>query len=133
MLSHPAATQTLVREVFADVHMLTHLSSPTESGACIGPGKIALLEAIEASGSISGAGRLLKMSYKRAWDLIEDLNNNFAEPMVITATGGSHGGGAQLTSNGKILIKHYREIEQTAHAAVRSRLHLVGKMTLGTN
>jgi molybdate transport system regulatory protein len=91
------------------------------------------LEAIEASGSISGAGRLLKMSYKRAWDLIEDLNNNFAEPMVITATGGSHGGGAQLTSNGKILIKHYREIEQTAHAAVRSRLHLVGKMTLGTN
>ncbi len=99
-----------------------------ESGACIGPGKIALLEAIEESGSISGAGRLLKMSYKRAWDLIEDMNRNFAEPVIVTATGGSHGGGAQLTSSGKALIAHYREIELAAHEAARSRLHEVGRM-----
>jgi len=84
-------------------------------GARVGPGKIALLEAIAQAGSIAGAGRILKMSYKRAWDLVEELNRNFGVPVVAKAPGGAKGGGAQLTESGAALVKYYREIETAAH------------------
>ena len=83
-------------------------------GARIGPGKVALLEAIAASGSISGAGRTLKMSYRRAWDLVEQLNRSLGEPVVETETGGAGGGGARLTPAGSRLVQQYRAMEQAA-------------------
>jgi molybdate transport system regulatory protein len=92
------------------------------AGIRVGPGKIALLEAIDAEGSIAGAGRKLKMSYKRAWDLTEELNKNFGDPLVAKSPGGSHGGGAQLTEAGKALVKHYRDIERAAHEASQTSL-----------
>ena len=46
------------------------------SGARIGPGKVAVLEEIARSGSISAAGRVLRMSYRRTWELVEDLNRS---------------------------------------------------------
>jgi len=98
------------------------------SGIRVGPGKIALLEAIDAEGSISGAGRKLKMSYKRAWDLIEELNKSFGETLVSKAPGGSNGGGAQLTDGGKTLVKQYRAIEKASHDASRTCLREVGKL-----
>src|SRR5665213_2418635 len=67
------------------------------SGARVGPGKVALLEEISRCGSISAAGRALKMSYRRAWELVEDLNRHLGTPVVSTAAGGSGGGGARLT------------------------------------
>jgi molybdate transport system regulatory protein len=51
-------------------------------GTRIGPGKVALLEEIGRSGSISAAGRVMKMSYRRAWELVEDLNRNLGAPVV---------------------------------------------------
>ena len=63
----------------------------------IGPGKIELLEQIAAFGSISAAARGMEMSYKRAWDLVEEMNTIFGKPVVAAQTGGKHGGGAQLT------------------------------------
>lgn len=99
------------------------------AGIRVGPGKIALLEAVDAEGSISGAGRKLKMSYKRAWDLIEDLNKSFDGKLVSKAPGGSNGGGAQLTDGGKALVKHYREIEKASHDASETSLRAV-KMLL---
>jgi molybdenum-dependent DNA-binding transcriptional regulator ModE len=54
----------------------------------IGPGKIALLEAIRAEGSIAAAARHLGMSYRRAWLLVESINNGLSEPAVTAATGG---------------------------------------------
>ena len=86
-------------------------------GARIGPGKIALLEAIAQTGSISGGGRALKMSYRRAWELVEDLNRHFATPVVSTAAGGQGGGGARLTERGERLVQAYRTIEQAASTA----------------
>ena len=94
----------------------------------LGPGKIALLEAIDQAGSISGAGRLLKMSYKKAWDLTEDLNRAFADPLLATIAGGAHGGGTQLTPSGRALVVHYREIERVAQEAARSHLRALEKM-----
>lgn len=81
------------------------------SGARIGPGKIAVLEEIARSGSISAAGRVLKMSYRRAWELVEDLNRHLGTPVVATAAGGVRGGGARLTVAGAALVANYRAIE----------------------
>ena len=83
-------------------------------GLRIGPGKVALLETIDATGSISAAGRALGMSYRRAWLLVEDLNRTFAEPVVSTQTGGGHGGGTSLTAHGRELIVRYRQLEREA-------------------
>jgi molybdate transport system regulatory protein len=77
----------------------------------IGPGKIALLEHIEASGSLSQAARELGMSYRRAWELLENLNHSFRERVVATSTGGRGGGGAILTPFGRALIQSYRRFE----------------------
>jgi molybdate transport system regulatory protein len=99
------------------------------SGVRVGPGKIALLEAIAASGSIAGAGRILKMSYKRAWDLVEELNRNFGAPVVAKAPGGAKGGGAQLTASGAELVKHYRDIETAAHEAAERPLRAVAGLS----
>jgi molybdate transport system regulatory protein len=87
------------------------------SGARIGPGKVALLEAIASSGSISGAGRALKMSYRRAWELVEDLNLHLGTPVVATAAGGSGGGGARLTPAGAAVVASYRAMETASAAA----------------
>jgi molybdate transport system regulatory protein len=87
------------------------------SGARIGPGKIALLEEIARHGSISAAGRALRMSYRRAWELVEDLNRHLGAAAVVAVTGGSGGGGTRLTEAGEALITAYRSIE-TATAAV---------------
>jgi molybdate transport system regulatory protein len=88
----------------------------------IGPGKIRLLEAIRDAGSITKAGIALGMSYRRAWLLVDDMNNCFREPVVAAQAGGSHGGGAALTPFGRRLIDQYRAIEAEAHIATALRL-----------
>jgi len=83
----------------------------------IGPGKIKLLEMIDAVGSISAAGRRMGMSYRRAWLLVDSLNRCFRQPLVAAQHGGAHGGGAHLTEAGVAVIRHYRAVEAAAHAA----------------
>lgn len=90
------------------------------SGASFGPGKVALLERIASSGSLSQAARELGLSYRRGWVLLNDLNQAFGEPVVVTATGGAHGGGAKLTALGEDLIARYRSVEQAAEKAAVS-------------
>lgn len=80
----------------------------------LGPGKIALLEKIAETGSISGAARALAMSYKRAWDLVEAVNRVFPEPLVSTQTGGRRGGGAGLTPAGHDAVRRFRATEKAA-------------------
>jgi molybdate transport system regulatory protein len=92
------------------------------SGARIGPGKVAVLEEIARSGSISAAGRALRMSYRRTWELVEDLNRSLGTPVVETAAGGSGGGGAVLTRAGKTVIERYRAIEIDTALAARKHL-----------
>lgn len=75
-----------------------------------GPGKADLLQAISEEGSISAAGRRMGMSYKRAWSLVEEMNDAFAEPLVLSARGGAHGGGAQLTATGQAVLAEYRAL-----------------------
>ena len=81
---------------------------------CVGPGKIALLEAIHRTGSLSQAARDLGMSYRRGWQLLWSLNTSFRVPVVVTATGGRGGGGARITPFGRELIGCYRAFEHDA-------------------
>ena len=96
-------------------------------GQSVGPGKIRLLEAVAESGSISSAGRDLGMSYRRAWLLIEQMNQSFSRKVVSTQLGGSHGGGAKLTPFGAELVKRYRTIEEKASAAAKTHIDFLAK------
>ncbi len=97
------------------------------SGQSVGPGKMRLLEALDATGSISSAGRELGMSYRRAWMLVEQLNQAFSRKVVTTQLGGTHGGGAQLTPFGRELLKRYRAIEVKAESAAKAHLDFLGR------
>lgn len=77
----------------------------------LGPGKAELLAAIAATGSISAAGRQLGMSYRRAWLLVETMNHCFREPLVISAKGGKHGGGAHLSALGQEVLTLYQHLQ----------------------
>lgn len=87
----------------------------------VGPGKIALLEAIGREGSISAASRALGMSYPRAWGLVQALDEALGVPVVTRAPGGVKGGGAALTEAGRALILRYRAIEAAAQAEAGPR------------
>lgn len=88
----------------------------------IGPGKIQLLENIREHGSISAAGRAMEMSYKRAWDLVDEINRICRQSAVEPQTGGKNGGGSVLTPFGVSLVKRYRKVERDAASAVRKEL-----------
>jgi molybdate transport system regulatory protein len=85
----------------------------------VGPGKIALLEHIDASGSLSQAARDLGMSYRHAWLLLESLKYCFRESVVIASRGGRGGGGALVTPFGKALIGSFRSFECDIQARAR--------------
>ena len=93
-----------------------------DSESRIGPGKILLLENIHASGSISAACRAMGMSYKRAWDLVDEINRICRQVAVERQTGGKQGGGATLTPFGLSLVARYRKIERAAASAARKEL-----------
>lgn len=94
----------------------------------IGPGKVALLEAIAETGSISAAARQLGMSYRRAWVLIDETNRSLAAPAVNTSAGGAHGGGTALTDVGVELVTRYRAIENTARLAAATDIAALNRL-----
>ena len=94
----------------------------TKHSPAIGPGKAALVSHIDETGSISAAARAMGMSYRRAWKLVEALNESFSQPVVLTAIGGRRGGGAQVTAFGRKLVRAYHRMENKASAAIQSEL-----------
>ncbi|PWR23082.1 winged helix-turn-helix domain-containing protein [Zavarzinia compransoris] len=91
----------------------------------LGPGKIELLERIAAAGSIAAASREMNMSYKRAWDLVAEMNRIFGQPVVSAQMGGRHGGGAELTPLGRCLIARFRAIEATCNATAAAEIDAI--------
>lgn len=108
----------------------THLSIRIDlaSGGRIGPGKIALLEAIRSTGSISAAARSIGMSYRRAWLLVEEINKTLREPAVTAETGGARGGGAVVTPVGERMVRLYRAIEARSRRATDGEFRAIGKL-----
>ena len=98
----------------------------------LGPGKIALLEGIERTGSLSAAARSLGMSYRRGWMLLHSVNDAVAEPVVALSAGGKDGGGARLTEFGRRLITTYRDLESAVDAlTAKAFASLSAKRTAG--
>lgn len=74
--------------------------------------RIDLLFAIKKCGSISKAAKEVPMSYKKAWEAV-DLMNNLSPTLVVqTQTGGKGGGGTNLTKYGENLLKTYFALKQ---------------------
>lgn len=94
----------------------------------IGPGKIALLEAIAKTRSISAAARSIGMSYRRAWLLVDEINASSKQAAVASAKGGERGGGSELTPLGERLVALYRGIETEAARACSGDLAALLKL-----
>lgn len=88
----------------------------------LGPGKAELLERIQETGSISAAARRMGMSYRRAWVLVETMNQSFRRPLVETAKGGAGGGGARVSDLGLEVLARYRRMEKAAVEAASGEL-----------
>ena len=93
-----------------------------DQNRALGPGKVRLLELVGETGSISAAGRAMGMSYRRAWLLIDTLNQTFRQPVVQTRGGGVGGGGADLTDFGSTVVSSYRAMEQATRDTLAQRL-----------
>lgn len=108
---------------------LTHLRVTFSETFYIGPGRADLLERIGETGSISAAGKAMGMSYKRAWGLVQALNEGFGAPLVETSRGGSAQGGAQLTDAGKAVLAHYRAMQEKAAAAIAADFDAIADLS----
>jgi len=75
-----------------------------------GPGPVELLERINETGSINQAAKQMQMSYKKAWEIINMLNAQAAQPLVVTQTGGTSGGGSTISAEAKHLINWHRQL-----------------------
>lgn len=95
----------------------------------LGPGKIDLLEAIDAHGSIRKAAAALDMSYRRAWLLVQATEDIFSRPVLATAVGGTDGGGARLTEAGRRIVAAYRAVERKAAKAAAGELAVLDALT----
>lgn len=80
-------------------------------GTFLGLGRIMLLERIGALGSIRRAAASIRMSYRRAWELVDSMNTQAASPLVVAAVGGRGGGGASLTEAGVEAVALFRRME----------------------
>ena len=100
-----------------------------DNGDQLGPGKVRLLELVRETGSIRKAAAQMKMSYRKAWLLLQALEKTFREPLIATATGGRTGGGARLTPLGLRVAARYRSIEAKALEECSTELNALEKAT----
>lgn len=82
----------------------------------LGLGKVELLRGIRRGGSISSSARVMRMSYKAAWDSVDAMNNLSPKPFSTTSTGGRGGGGAKITKEGELAIEAFEELEKAKAA-----------------
>lgn len=88
----------------------------------LGPGKAELLELIIETGSIAAAAKRMRMSYRRAWELVGAMNRCFVEPVVVMSAGGAHGGGATVTAFGRSMLQAYRSLVARLHSGAADEI-----------
>ena len=98
-----------------------HIWIEGSSGTFLGYGRIALLERIREYGSITKAAKALEMSYRRAWVLIDSMNNQVPKPFVVTSAGGKRGGGTRITAEGERAIAEFWKIHNDFQKFLRGR------------
>jgi len=100
----------------------------SENNVFLGEGRIQLLKAIEETGSLSKAAKSLKLSYKKAWHLLDSVNQSAKQPITINTIGGKGGGGAQLTDYGKSIIKAFDDINKNCWAFLDTQLEKINHL-----
>jgi len=90
-----------------------------------GPGPAELLGFIEQEGSIAKAAKQMGMSYKKAWDIVENLNAHGKKPYVVSHKGGEKGGGAELTETGKAVLIRYRKLAGKLNTIIEKETELL--------
>lgn len=83
----------------------------TNNDTYLGIGRITLLEKIAETGSISAAAKEMKMSYKKAWKIIDEINEIYKTNLVVREQGGKSGGGTRLTQKGQETVQAFRQLE----------------------
>ena len=106
---------------------LTHLRVTFTDAFYVGPGRADLLEGIAETGSIAAAGKRMGMSYKRAWSLVQALNEGWGTPLVETSRGGAGQGGASLSRDGDFVLARYRAMQAATRAAIAPEVTALGK------
>lgn len=106
---------------------LTHLRVTFSDDFYLGPGRADLLEGIAETGSIAAAGKRMGMSYKRAWSLVQALNEGWGSPLVETSRGGAEQGGASLTQDGVFVLERYRAMQAATRTAIAPAVSAVAK------
>ncbi|NKF23456.1 TOBE domain-containing protein [Solimonas marina] len=119
------------------------LGLTSSSGLAASAARIALLEQVEQTGSITAAAKAVGLSYKAAWDAIAAMNNLADQPLVEGSVGGKHGGGTRLTARGRELITSFRVLEaehrrfleslNTAYAQAGGDLPVLRRMAMRTS
>ncbi len=90
-----------------------------------GPGPLRLLQFIEQEGSLAKAAKAMGMSYKKAWDMVDQLNKKASSPVVVSKKGGSKGGGTEITERGKQLMDGYTALERKLDSVLADNIHLL--------
>ena len=106
---------------------IVEVSIVFEAAVRIGPDAASLLESIRESGSISAAARRVGMPYKKAWMLLDSLNQAFTEPVIKAAPGGAGGGGATLTPFGTQILKSYQRVAWEAADLLRDDVAAIAR------
>lgn len=97
----------------------------TSEGKVLGHGRVELLQRIEASGSIRQAALQMKMSYKRAWDLIKYMNDHLGGAVVVSQRGGKGGGKAIITENGQKVIQQFQALQEKFNKFLQEQTHTI--------
>ncbi len=101
------------------IEIICNINIKRNGTAFLDSPKTSLLNAIDFSGSLSSAVKMLNISYQHAWNMINDMNKLAPQPLVVKQRGGLNGGGAQLSDYGKRVIKEYRFIEEHVNSLVQ--------------
>ena len=105
-----------------------HIWIDGNEGTFIGYGRVALLEKILECGSITQAAKLLKISYRHAWELIDSMNRQAQKPFIETVTGGKGGGGTRLTKEGKQAIEFFWQFHQKFQDFLEHENKIIGSL-----
>jgi molybdate transport system regulatory protein len=112
---------------------LAHLRVAVTDDFYLGPGRADLMELIAETGSIAAAGKRMGMSYKRAWSLVQALNDGFGAPLVAASRGGAAQGGATLTPAGQAALARYRHMQTATRAAIADDLAALIRLQADTS
>lgn len=101
-------------------HIKSRFWIASSNGTYLGEGRVRLLQEIDNTGSISAAAKKLELSYRKAWKMIDVMNQESRLPVVERVSGGKSGGGTRVTAHGIKAIEKYLALKQQCNDYIQS-------------